>query len=146
MMLCTEIAHHEQEQHYSLWQNLNFICGISEIKPASSGLYWCYSFCFLCILYRIPPIWKQYIQMSSKMTDHRDVLSTRDTESGWKSLQISVLESVGMKLSWWGGWEFYENLIMSHTLVDQMNSDWEQKHRWILRKALLNIRFIYFIL
>lgn len=86
--------------------------------------------------------------MSSKMSDRRDVHSTRDTESWWKSLRIyvSVLQSVSMKLSWCGGWEFYENLIMSHTLVDQMNSDWEQKHRWILRKAVLNIRRIYFVL
>lgn len=146
MMLGTEIADHEKEKHYSLWQNLNFIFGISKIQPASFGLHWCCSSCFLCILYRIPPIWKQYIQTSLKMTDRQDVLSTGNTESGWKSLQIIVLESAGMKLSWCSRWEFYENLIMSHTLVDWMNSDWEQKHRWILRKVLLNIRCIYFLL
>lgn len=148
MMLCTEIARHEQEKHYSLWQNLNFIFGISEIKPASSSLYWCCSSCSAAS-------YTVYIQfgnntfkchrkwLTAKMFSLPETPKVGGDHFGFTSV---MLESVGIKLSWCGGWEFYENLIMSHTLVARMNSDWEHKHRWILRKAVLNIWCISFIL
>lgn len=70
MMLCAKIACHEQEKLYSLWQNLNFIFGISEMKPASSGLHWCCSSCFCFIIY-------PYLQFgNNRFKCHRKWLTT----------------------------------------------------------------------
>lgn len=123
----------QARRYYSLWQNLNFISSISNIKLVSTGLRW-FSF-FSAASYTMCPTRTPYFQMSQTMTDFSLPEMPKVGGNHFEFALVCLMawnfhDAVGEK-------KIYENLIMNHTpVVDRMTSDWEQNHRWVLRKAL----------